>query len=114
MTPKDEWDSETSVIHKENCGYKKTGCGNIHVVVDFKDEKKTKIVRITPFLGKENSCLRHWTNVNSNLMSLALKKGASLEEVIECLCGQCGNEFVDVKSCSYATGDILRKYTEVK
>lgn len=113
MTPMKEgveYPSETIELDKEKCGWKKTGCGNLHVTTVFRDETKEKFHMVEAHLGKEGTCLRHWMNMIGNFTALAFKKGATMKEVVDCLTGECGNAFIDVKSCSHAMGELLREH----
>lgn len=101
--------SETERLYKEKCGFKKTGCGNIYVTTVFNDEDMKSFNRIIAHLGKPGTCLMHWISMISNFTALAFAKGATIEEVINCLTGECGNASIDIKSCSHGMGELLRK-----
>ena len=86
------------------------GCGNLYITIN-RTEK-----RVLLQIGKAGGCMSSSLETMGNLISLLLKKGVALIEIIEALQGlRCHNprydqgEAVMIKSCSDAIARYLEK-----
>jgi len=81
-----------------------TCCGDLNVQIG---RNGTGIKLLQFFVGRNGFCARTHMDVNSSLATLALEKGATIDEVIEILKGQgcdnADNRTKDKKSCYHTT-----------
>ena len=62
----------------------KTGCGNLYVTINFENDQPVEVfVR----LGKAGGCASSQTEALGRLISLALKNGVAMDEIIKQLMG---------------------------
>jgi len=90
----------------------KTGCGWLYVTLNFQDGK---LFELFVTLGKAGGCAKCQTESVAKLITVALKYGVPLEDLVKKLEGnRCPIPLTwdseEVLSCSDAIGKILRRY----
>ncbi|HHS50491.1 MAG TPA: vitamin B12-dependent ribonucleotide reductase [candidate division Zixibacteria bacterium] len=90
------------------------GCGNLYITVN---EDETGPCELFTHLGKSGGCAQSWSEGISRMISLALRSGVDIEEIIEQLKGiACPTPVWDrgemIKSCSDAIAKSMRWYAE--
>lgn len=94
----------------------KCGCGRIKTVIETKDGK---LDDCEVHLGKGGNCAASQVEAISRIVSLCMKKGVVIDEIIkELIAIKCNapiygeNEGEDILSCSDAIAKSLRKWKE--
>ncbi|MCK5832685.1 vitamin B12-dependent ribonucleotide reductase [bacterium] len=92
------------------------GCGNLYITLN-EDEKGP--CELFTHLGKSGGCAQSWSEGISRLVSLALRSGIDIEEIIEQLKGiACPTPVWDrgemIKSCPDAIAKSMRWYAEAR
>ena len=108
-------DEERGLELQGETRYKQTPCGRMYVTINSKDGK---VREMFAKLGKGGTCPRSFTDVVSQLASLAIRRGASVKSVRDCLLGVTCSSAVEgdeetkreeVPSCCHAIGLILEE-----
>lgn len=85
----------------------KTGCGNLYVTIN---ENEGKTSEVLPTLGKAGGCASAITQAVGRLAGLALRRGATDNEVAEQLKGiACHLPTLECSSCVDGVGRMLDK-----
>ena len=81
----------------------RTGCGWLYITVNEHDNKPYEIFLR---LGKAGNCASAWTEAIGRVTSLAIRKGATIEEVIKQLSGISCN--VPTQACSSCVDGVAK------
>lgn len=89
-----------------------TGCGNLYITINIDKEKKPFEIFIK--MGKSGGCASSQLETTGRLISLALRKGASLDEIYKQINAiRCSSpswiEGGQILSCSDAIAKIIKK-----
>lgn len=92
------------------------GCGRMYITLNELDGKLYEVFII---LGRSGACMMSQTETIGRLISLALREGASVEEIIDQLKGiRCVSatfsEGVQILSCADAIAHVLEEYLKEK
>lgn len=100
--------TDREVLNESQTGDIDTACGTLYVHVVWTKDKKIK--RIIANLGKGGGCPASFFDALSYLAKLAIRKGATPEEVVKGLKGiSCPQHKDECWSCADAFGKVLEK-----
>lgn len=107
MTKKERGD-----VLKGVTGRRKTGCGNVYVTIN-EDEESQSLVECLITIGKSGGCARSWGEALGRLISMNLRLGGSIDEIIKQLQGiGCHKPHLETMSCADGIAKILMKRQE--
>ena len=94
----------------------KTGCGDLHILINFKGKD---IVRIIPVMGKAGGCASAQLSAIGDILTLAFKEKIDCERIVKVLGGiYCMNTMGigddKVTSCSDAIAQAIKLFMEEK
>lgn len=85
----------------------KTGCGTLHVIVEY---DTTNIISLRCHLGKQGTCTKVFMDSLTLLATEALRSGVSLDTIIMSINNHhCSRSFVKGKETTWSCADALAK-----
>ena len=98
---------ERSEVLRGMTGRRKTGCGNVYVTIN-EDEDTQSLVECLITIGKSGGCARSWGEALGRLISMNLRLGGSIDEIIKQLQGiGCHKPHLETLSCPDGIAKIL-------